>query len=84
MLDGDPNLPLTTQQVAAYLRCHPRTVRRMIRDGILPARKISGEYVIRRADFDAWWRRQSHPPCPWRSPTSNVGAPSTRYHGDLA
>jgi excisionase family DNA binding protein len=56
MLDGDPNLPLTAQQVAAFLRCHPRTVRRMIRDGILPAEKVRGQFYVGGADFIAWMR----------------------------
>ena len=58
-MSGDPHLPLTIKQVAAYLPCHPLTVRRMIRDGILPAVKVRGEYRIRRADFEAWWRSQT-------------------------
>jgi hypothetical protein len=34
-------------------------VQRMIRDGILPGQKVSGVFVIRRADFETWWHQQT-------------------------
>ena len=58
-MPDDPNLPLTAKQVAALLRCHPLTVRRMIRDGILPATMVSGRFYISRSAFEAWWSQQT-------------------------
>lgn len=37
---------LTAQEAAAQLRCHERTIRRMIGDGRLPAMLIGGRYLI--------------------------------------
>lgn len=44
---------LTVPEVAQQLRVHPITVRRMIKDGSLPAVKIGRNYRIRAEDRDA-------------------------------
>ena len=40
-------------QAAAYLKCHPETVREMIRSGKLVAAKIGRSYCIRKIHLDA-------------------------------
>jgi len=40
-------------QAAAYLKCHPETVREMIRSGKLLAAKVGRSYCIRQAHLDA-------------------------------
>ncbi len=45
---------LTAAEVAAYLRLHPLTVRRLLQDGTLPARKVGRWWQIDRAELDRW------------------------------
>ena len=40
-------------QAAAYLKCHPETVREMIRSGKLLAAKVGRSYCIRQIHLDA-------------------------------
>jgi excisionase family DNA binding protein len=40
-------------EAAAVLRCHPRTVSRMIASGQLEATKVTRTWRIRRADVEA-------------------------------
>ena len=40
-------------QAATYLKCHPETVREMIRSGKLVAAKIGRSYCIRQIHLDA-------------------------------
>lgn len=53
-------LPLTTQEAAAHLGLHPKTVERMARAGEIPAHPVSG--VRRRtwkfysSELDSWLR----------------------------
>ncbi len=47
---------LTPRQISKALKKHLGTVQRWCRDGILPAARIEGQYLIRRADFDEWFR----------------------------
>jgi excisionase family DNA binding protein len=45
---------LTTEEAAAYLRLHPRTVEKKARKGVLPAAKTGRKWLFRRTDLDAW------------------------------
>ena len=47
------NQTYNVAQAAAYLKCHPETVREMIRSGKLLAAKIGRSYCIRQAHLDA-------------------------------
>jgi excisionase family DNA binding protein len=38
--DLPSNRPLTTKQAAAFLQVHPRTLQRLVREGLLKAGKI--------------------------------------------
>ena len=46
----EPDL-LTVEEAAAYLRCHPVTVRRMIATGDLQAARIGGKLLISTAEI---------------------------------
>jgi excisionase family DNA binding protein len=48
---GGPGELLTAREAAAELRCHERTVRRMIGRGELPACLVAGRYLIARGDL---------------------------------
>ena len=47
---------LTTDQVARALKKNLGTIQRWCREGKIPAAKIEGTYIIRRQDFDEWFR----------------------------
>jgi excisionase family DNA binding protein len=44
---------LTVPQAARRTRRHPETIRRWIREGKLPARKVGTQHVIEEADLAA-------------------------------
>jgi len=44
----------TVNEVAAVLKCHPQTVRSYIREGLLEAVRLKGEYRITQEDIDAF------------------------------
>lgn len=46
---------LTVAEVAGRLRLSPRTARRMVRDGTLPARRITTRiWLVAAADLERW------------------------------
>ncbi len=47
---------LTTQQIADALKKNLGTIQRWCREGKIPAAKIEGTYIVRRTDFDDWFR----------------------------
>jgi excisionase family DNA binding protein len=51
---GEEASAMTTAQVAAYLRLHPLTVRRLAGEGALPAHKEGRQWRIERADLERW------------------------------
>ena len=53
---GDNLELLTVEEVAELLQCHPDSVRRMMRQGRLPAVKVGWRWYVRRADFLAMTR----------------------------
>lgn len=46
LIENNPNLFYTTEEVAKLLRINEVTVRRWIKDGILKAKKLSTGYQI--------------------------------------
>jgi excisionase family DNA binding protein len=65
--DGRPDL-LTIEQVASRLQVHPRTIRRAIDSGELPALDLPfrGGLRVRTEALDGWF--QAHPVVPDRPP----------------
>jgi len=51
---------LTVEEVAQRLRKRPFTVRRMLRDGELPAYKIHGEWRVKSSDLDTFIEAQQY------------------------
>ena len=43
---------MTTAEVARYLRIHPTTVYRLLREGKLPGLKIGGDYRLNKNEID--------------------------------
>ena len=49
----------TVREVAKILKCNPQTVRRYIREGLLKAVTLKGEYRIRQEDLNAFLESKS-------------------------
>lgn len=50
---------MTVEDVAQYLSLHPLTVRRLARDGEIPAFKIGRQWRVKRELLDQWIVEQS-------------------------
>lgn len=48
----------TINEVARIFKCHPQTIRSYIKQGLLGALKLKGEYRITQEDIDAFLRRK--------------------------
>lgn len=44
----------TSQEIAKYLRLHPYTIRRLAREGKIPAFRAGGQWRFRQDDIDKW------------------------------
>jgi len=49
----------TVREVAKIFKCNPQTVRRYIREGLLKAVTLKGEYRIRQEDLNAFLESKS-------------------------
>ena len=52
---------LTVPQAARRTRRNPETIRRWIREGRLPARKVGSQHVIEEADLDGLFAEEVLP-----------------------
>ena len=52
-------LMMTIDDVAEYLQLHPLTVRRLAREGGIPAFKVGRQWRVKRALLDQWVKEQS-------------------------
>ncbi len=50
---------MTIDQVAEYLHLHPLTVRRLARDGDIPAIKIGRQWRVKRDLLDRWLAQEA-------------------------
>ncbi len=55
----ESNPIMTTDEVSVYLNLHPLTVRRLARDGEIPAMKIGRQWRFKRDLLDRWLEEQS-------------------------
>ena len=54
-----PEPIMTIEEVAAYLGLHALTVRRLARDGEIPAFKVGRQWRVQRELLDQWMEEQS-------------------------
>jgi excisionase family DNA binding protein len=47
-----PSPIMTTAEVAQYLRIHPSTVYKLVREGKLPAFKVGSDYRFNKSEID--------------------------------
>lgn len=58
MVDKETTI-MTVDEVAKYLSLHPLTVRRLARDGEIPAFKIGRQWRVKKALLEQWISEQS-------------------------
>jgi excisionase family DNA binding protein len=54
-----PDAIMTIDEVAEYLDLHPLTVRRLARDGEIPAFKVGRQWRVQRKLLDQWLAEES-------------------------
>ena len=54
-----PDPIMSIEEVAGYLDLHPLTVRRLARDGEIPAFKVGRQWRVKRALLDRWIEESS-------------------------
>src|SRR5260370_18991425 len=52
--------PLTCKEAAAFVRVHPKTVKRMARGGELPGHFRFGRWFFYASELDCWMRTELH------------------------
>jgi excisionase family DNA binding protein len=52
--------PLTCEEAAAFVRVHPKTVKRMARSGDLPGHFRFGRWFFYASELDCWMRTELH------------------------
>jgi excisionase family DNA binding protein len=52
--------PLTCEEAAAFVRVHPKTVKRMARTGELPGHFRFGGWFFYASELDCWMRTELH------------------------
>ena len=55
-----PERPLTSEEAAAFVRVHPRTVKRMARAGKVPGHFRFGRWYFYASELDCWMRMELH------------------------
>ena len=50
---------MTIEEVAEYLRFHPSTVYRLVRQGVLPAVKVGKQWRVNREALEEWLRENT-------------------------
>lgn len=49
-----PDPIMTIEETAEYLSLHPLTIRRLAREGEIPAFKVGRQWRVRRSILDQW------------------------------
>lgn len=57
--DGDFNHIMTIEEVARYLSLHELTVRRLAREGEIPAFKVGRQWRVKRDLLDRWIEQET-------------------------
>jgi len=50
---------MTVDEVARYLRCHPTTIYRMLREGKIPAFRVGQDWRFNLDTIDKWMREEA-------------------------
>lgn len=50
---------MTVDELAEYLKLHPLTVRKLARDGQIPAFKVGRRWHVKRDAFEKWIEHES-------------------------
>jgi excisionase family DNA binding protein len=50
---------MTIEEIAEYLKLHPLTVRKLARDGAIPAFKVGRQWRAQRVRLDEWMEERS-------------------------
>jgi len=50
----------TVEELAAYLKLHAYTIRRLAREGKIPSFKAGGQWRFRRDEIDKWSKRENN------------------------
>jgi len=58
----DVERPLTSEEAAAIVRVHAKTVKRMARNGALPGHFRFGRWFFYASELDCWMRTELHSP----------------------
>lgn len=53
---------MTIEEIASILRVSEETIRRYIRDGLLPAIRLRGMYRVKREDFEKFLKQREIKP----------------------
>lgn len=53
---------MTIEEIASILRVSEETIRRYIRDGLLPAIRLRGLYRVKREDFEKFLKQREIKP----------------------
>jgi excisionase family DNA binding protein len=54
-----PDPIMTVDQVAAYLKLHPLTIRHLAREGEIPAFKVGRQWRVKRELLELWMEERS-------------------------
>ncbi len=49
----------TVEEVAQALKLHPYTIRRLSREGKIPAFKFGGQWRFRKSEIEAWGMKKN-------------------------
>jgi len=47
---------LNTDEIAKVLKKNVATIQRWCREGLLPAARLGRTYMVRKSDFESWYR----------------------------
>lgn len=78
-----PDLPLDLDEVAAEVGVHYQTVYRWVRAGKLTADMVSGRYLVRRDDLDAFLAARSTPTRPKAPGAARLARAADKMHAAL-
>jgi excisionase family DNA binding protein len=60
-MNEKPLMIMITAEVADYLRVHPSTVYKLLRQGNIPAMRIGSDWRFNKSDLDEWMTRKTFP-----------------------